>query len=315
MFKSNRDFLLSIVLRTQLNRLDCLEDALLSLSGQSDQNFELIVVLHSGVGLEELVAQIVKQPEWFRKQIKILQTVGGQRGVPLNAGITASNGTHISFFDDDDLLTSTWVEEFHRASDVNPTNILRSQVGTLWNQSVTDALGREHVVQIEEPIAEYTSNFLHIDHLSVSHTPFMSLCFPAELFKEQGLSVDEDLVVCEDWDLLLRATSLAEIVDIPDVTSFYRRWVGQETSYSKHSLQEWKESETKVLEKISSGRLVLPGRELYRIRDLLDLEKESHSLRQAAQEKRLMEQSFSWKITSPLRSIRAFFISNAKERQ
>lgn len=300
----NNDFLLSIVLRTQLKRIDCLEDALLCLAGQSNQSFELLIVLHSAEGRIELDSLLSKQPKSLTNKVKVVQTNGGNRGVPLNVGISASSGTHIAFFDDDDLLTATWVEEFHKAGVVHPANILRSQVGTLWSERVFDVSNVEQVIQISEPTAEYLSTFSQTDHLLVSHSPFMSLCFPICLFKNLGIKADENLAVCEDWDLLLRASNVLEVIDIPFVTSFYRRWIGQETSYSSHDALVWQESEAAVIAKLSEDRLVLPGPEIFRIRELLEIERESHSLRQAAEEKKLMEQSISWKITAPLRLIR-----------
>lgn len=315
MSSNNKVFKLSIVLRTQLKRIDCLEDALLCLVGQTNQSFELLIVLHSEEGRNELDSLLSKQPKSLMHKVKVLQALGGNRGVPLNVGISASNGTHIAFFDDDDLLTSTWVEEFHKAGVLHPANILRSQVGTLWSQRVFYKSNMEQVFQMAEPTAEYRSTYSQTDHLLVSHTPFMSLCFPISLFKNQGLMADENLAVCEDWDLLLRASNLIEIIDIPVVTSFYRRWIGQETSYSLHDAQVWQESEAAVLTKLSEESLVLPGHEIYRIRELLELEKESHSLRQSAEEKKQMEQSLSWRITAPLRLIRGIIRRKSSEQK
>ena len=315
MSSTSKEFRLSIVLRTQLKRIDCLEDALLSLVGQSNQSFELLIVLHSEEGRKELDLLVSKQPKSLINRVKVLQTVGGNRGVPLNVGISASTGTHIAFFDDDDLLTSTWVEEFHKAGDLHPANILRSQVGTLWSQRVLNESNKEQVIQIAKPTAEYRSTYSHADHLLVSHTPFMSLCFPISLFEDRGLRADENLAVCEDWDLLLRASNYLEVIDIPVVTSFYRRWIGQETSYSLHDAQVWQESEAAVLAKLSDDSLVLPGQEIYRIRELLELEKESHSLRQSAEEKKEMEQSLSWRITAPLRLIRGTIRRKSSEQK
>lgn len=313
MAKVKSSFQLSVILRTQLKHLDCLEDALLCLSAQIDTNFELIIVLHGASGLKELEAIVGMQIETLKKRVKILQVIGGNRGVPLNEGIRASKGTHIAFFDDDDILTSGWVAEFHRSALQHPNSILRSQVATLNSCRTVSNSGNEIVLQTARPIADYNSDFVHVDHFLVSHTPFMALCFPSELFFEYGVSCDEDLVVCEDWDLLLRSANLMKVVNIPILTAFYRRWEGQESSYSINSERVWRDSENKVLDKLSLEKLVIPGTELYRIRHLLELEKEWHYLKQAAEEKNLMEKSISWKLTAPLRRARKVF-SNSSNR-
>jgi glycosyltransferase involved in cell wall biosynthesis len=313
MTETSTNFLLSVVLRTQLLRKDCLREAFDCLANQTDAHFELIVVLHSKFGFEELMSLISTLPESLQAKTKVVQVVGGKRGVPLNAGIQASAGTHIAFYDDDDLLTSDWVKEFHVASDAVPNHVLRSQVATLWCERVIDQNGKEQVLQISEPVADYASTFSHLDHLLVSHTPFMGLCYPMNLFRQRGLSVDEELFVCEDWDLLLQASNVTQITDIPAVTAFYRRWKGQESSYSLHSLDEWTLSETRVIEKLSSKTLHISGQEINRIRDLLILEQESHALRQATEEKKLMERSISWRITAPLRWVRGLIIKTNHE--
>lgn len=313
MSETSTHFLLSVVMRTQLQRKDCLREAFNCLANQTDPLFELIVVLHSEFGFEELMSLVATLPESLRVKTKVVQVVGGNRGVPLNAGIQASSGTHIAFYDDDDLLTSDWVKEFHVASEAAQNHVLRSQVATLWCERVIDEHGKEQVVQISEPVADYASTFSHLDHLLVSHTPFMGVCYPMNLFRQRGLSVDEELFVCEDWDLLLQASNVTHITNIPTVTAFYRRWKGQESSYSLHSLDEWTLSETRVIEKLSAGTLHIPGQEIYRIRDLLILEQDSHALRQAAEEKKLMEQSISWRITAPLRWVRGL-ISRANHK-
>lgn len=298
---------LSVIIRTQGFRPEFLDEALLCLMGQNDQDFEVIIVLHASSGMKELELQIQRFPEEFQAKIKIVQALQGLRAVPVNAGINAALGNYLVFFDDDDLLAPNWVEEFHKNALLFPGCIIRTQAATLEVKKVADSSGRTYARQLSSPRADYQRDFDLLDHFLVNHTPFMTLAFPRAIFNEFGITADENLAVCEDWDLILRASQVAEVISVPTLTSFYRRWEDSETSYSSHSEDEWRLSEERVIEKMAESQLTLPGNYIHRIRELLQIEKEAHQLRHEALEKRHMEVSLSWKITAPLRSIRSRF--------
>lgn len=302
---SKRPFL-SVVIRTQGKRIECLKDALLCLTAQSDQDFEVILVQH-GPKLSKSVQNVVDlQADTLKNKLHTLAVAGGKRAVPLNAGVKAAQGSYVAFFDDDDLLFANWVEEFKKQSNATPGHVLRSQVATLQVQtakwSLTDVPGLRTTGW---PHAEYAKSFSRVDHLLVNHSPFMGLAFPRTLFTDEGMTFDETLTVCEDWDFLLRASSVYPVSDVSYLTALYRRWEGQETSYTAHDLEEWRASEEKVISKISASSVLLRGDDVSRIRQLLAEEQELHSSRHIVETYQLMLNSLSWKITQPLRAVRS----------
>lgn len=299
---------LSVVIRTQGKRIECLKEALLCLTAQSDQDFEVLIVQHGPRVSKDVRAVLDLQPDTLNAKLHAYSVSGGKRAVPLNVGVRASTGSYIAFFDDDDLLFANWVEEFRKQATISPGTVLRAQVATLQVQAEKWPLsGTLGLRTTGWPHAEYAKSFSRVDHILVNHSPFMGLAFPRTLFTNHGLSFDESLSVCEDWDFLLRASSILPVSDVNYLTALYRRWQGQETSYTIHDQNEWRSSELSVVSKLINSEMVLRDKDIARVRELLETEQQLtqlHRLLHVEQTYLLMQQSLSWKITSPLRSIR-----------
>lgn len=268
---SARDFFLSVVMRTQGKRPEALADAVLCLQAQTDQAFELILVAHDPqeADLALLMNFVAHQPESFQSRISLISVSGGTRSLPLNAGVEKANGTHVAIFDDDDLLFAHWVEEYHQAALLSPGKLLRAQV---FNQNVAPEVwteGRKGMRTLSWPIKLYPQEFSMVDHILVNHTPFMSVAFPRELFTTLGQQFNEQLLVVEDWDMIVRGSLLCGVVDIPEVTSIYRQWQRTDNSQSVHAYDEWKTSEALVTAGLDRGELLLPPGSASRIQDLL----------------------------------------------
>lgn len=297
---------LSVVIRTQGNRLELLGDALVCLAGQTSGNFEIIIVQHSTVDDAGVRALVESQAPFLRDRIGVRAVVGGKRGVPLNVGIAAATGLYVAFFDDDDLVSTGWVESFLAGAALSPGAVQRSQVATLRSKpTMWPGNPNQGFESVGTPVAEYARSFSQVDHLLVSHTPFMSLAFPRDLFGEGKITFDETLWVCEDWDVLLQASSVAGVNDVDELTAFYRRWSGLDNSYTEHHAEQWRESEARVVDRIRSHPFALHGMAVDRIRELLMEETELHAARQLLAEQGLVLGSMSWKVTAPLRWTKA----------
>ena len=288
---------LTVLLRTQGTRREELKDALLCLSAQTDEDFEVIVLDHDALpdDADALRYAVDNQPTRFRDRITVLEVEGGSRARPLNVGINAARGAYVAVFDDDDLVFANWVEEFHRAAETSPGRMLR---GIVANQQVRPEVwphGEAGFRTVSWPKAEYAKTFNQIAHLQVNHSPFMTWAFPRLLFTRYGLQFDEKLLVCEDWDMILRGSLLVGVTDIDALTSIYRRWLGGESSYTIHSSEAWRGSEARVIGKLDRAVIMLPAGSMTRLRRLV--ENEDLELRY----NQLMS-STSWKLTAPLRS-------------
>lgn len=266
-----KSFTLSVIMRTQGKRPEALADAVLCLQAQTDQNFELILVAHNATkaDIKSLKSFVDSQIPELQARIHFTSLSGVTRSVPLNAGIALATGTHIAVFDDDDLLFAHWVEEFHKAALENPGKLLRAQV---FNQDVAPeewSQGRAGLRTLSWPSKFYPQEFSMVDHILVNHTPFMSVAFPRELFSELNQQFNEQLLVVEDWDMIVRGALLCGVVDIPEVTSIYRQWQRADNSQSVHALEEWKSSEALVTANLDSANLILPPGSASRIQELL----------------------------------------------
>ena len=269
---NQNDPFLSVILRTQGKRLEPLKDALLCLAAQSDDDFEVIVVMHDAdeFDAERVEAIIDSQSEDFRARISSIKVEGGKRAVPLNAGVEKSRGQYISVFDDDDLVFGNWVEAFHQAAIETDGRMIRALAATqrvvpeLWP---TDEDGFRAGTW---PNAEYARRFDQADHLRVNHSPFMTWAFPRWLFSRIGLRFDVELSVCEDWDLIQRGSLIAGVTESDHLTAIYRRWVGGQSSYTAHTGESWRLSEARVVERLNSAPILMPPGSVERTRQLLN---------------------------------------------
>jgi hypothetical protein len=88
------------------------------------------------------------------------------------------------------------------------------------------------------------------------------------LFTVLGVRFDEELTVCEDWDVIVRGSLLCGVREIGVLTSVYRRWQDGESSYNVHSSESWHRSEQRVLNRINESVVLLPPGSLERLRQL-----------------------------------------------
>jgi hypothetical protein len=269
-----RDFYLSVILRTQGNRIEALKDALLCLQAQTDQAFEIILLVHNAeASAEAAVAVIVEEfRAHFGNRLSLENVRGGTRSAPLNVGLKKAAGSYFSIFDDDDLLFANWVERFHESAALSPHHLLRAQI-FVQNVSPTVWPGGTSGFATESwPHPGYPTRFSMVDHLLVNRTPFMSVAFPIELVHAFHLSFNEDLLVVEDWDMILKGSLLLGVADIPFVTGIYRQWQRSENSLAIHSVAEWNASEAIVHDRSNSSYILLPPGSGERIRALLERE-------------------------------------------
>lgn len=294
---------LTVILRTQGRRIEPLKDALLCLCAQTDQDFEVVVVDHDSDAEGALAVRtaVDTQPSTFRSRIRIVEVSGGTRSKPLNQALLESDGSYIAVFDDDDLLFADWVEQFHDSVLSGNVGLLRAQTATqqaapeVWPNG---AMGQR---TLSWPKAEYAKKFDQIAHILVNHSPFMSWAFPRGLFFEFGLRFDEQLDVCEDWDMILRASLLVGVADVFSLTSIYRRWEGGSSSYTVHTAETWRESEKRVVDRLNSGALVLPAGSIEELREM----QRTYVRRHLIDELELVTGSLSWRMTSPIRVVKS----------
>lgn len=253
---------LTVLVRTQGNRIEPLKDALLCLEGQTCQDFDVVILVHSqDADAVAQVRSVVERLEpGFGERVRLDVVPAGARAVPLNVGLGDVTGRYVAVFDDDDLLFGHWVESFKNAELLNSGRMLRAVAANQWVKPEPWSGDIQGMRTTSWPAVEFPAHFDHPEHLLLNRSPFMTWAFPAELFERIGVRFDEELAVCEDWDVILQGASWCGVTEVPELTSIYRRWKRGDSSYLVHDRSEWEASEQRVRDRLDSRVLPLsPG--------------------------------------------------------
>lgn len=275
---------LTIVMRTQGKRQEMLTEALLSLTGQTDEDFEIVLIGHKVEPSQKPVVRSMLEelPTSLRAKIRYYELETGNRTTPLNLGFSYAHGMYVSVLDDDDIVFDNWVEAFHQAAREHPGTVIHAYVLTQDWRTVTTPDGRLALRAEAAPDDMYCRDFVMIHQLERNWCPLMGLAFPAELFQRYGIVFDETLSTTEDWDFLVRTASIAGATDVQHPTSIYRIWENAENSKTLHQQKEWEENYDRIQRRFSAMPIVLPGEQDKRYKIVVV---EQRSLRIALKEK------------------------------
>ena len=255
----------TVIVRTQGRRRRSLLEALESLTNQTWTSFDTIVTVHAGsetATATQTELDAAAAAGGTPADCRVLHVdESGSRARPLNAGLDAADGDYICFLDDDDLAEPNWLAVFAGGAAAAPGQIIRARTarqswlteGTAEPQ--TPAGPVEYV---------YPAAFDQLAHFAYSETPICSLALPRAALNSLGLRFDEELTVCEDWDLLVRASLLLGVHCVEEVTSLYRR-SDTANSETEANRQDWFRNRAKVIDKLASQPFVLDGSEARRL--------------------------------------------------
>ena len=295
----------SVIVRTQGRRLPNLREALTCLAGQTDDDFEVLLMLHADdlevvPAVESVVAEF--HPT-FADRVAVHVVTGGGRSRPLNKGLERATGRYVCFLDDDDLVTANWIEAFRG---VDGAGLLRS---TTVERTVSWPAAGEHLPYHVEAGFDhkYDVPFDIPMQLWQNHTPICSFALDRSVIEAFRLRFDEDLPVIEDWHFLMRAAFLTTLAETGEITSIYHRWQRGESSTSLHDEQLWQATHRTVLERFDSLPLVLPPGSASRLQRLWEQVEMAEHVREistvevAALAARVeaIERSRWWRMTRP----------------
>ena len=308
---------LSIVMRTIGTRIVCLEEALTCLAGQTDRDFEVLIVGHR-LDLERQIAveQVIEDlPGWLRARVRLIRVYRGNRTAPLNEGFAAARGHYIAILDDDDIPLAHWVAAYRLLAAGDGSGRILRATPVRQDVRLVCTGGREamrNTGPIERP---YPSEFEMLDHLTANWTPNNCIAFPRGVFHDLHVRFDEDLTTTEDWDFLLRTASLVDVASSPSVTTIYRWWEeAAGSSRSAHPKEEWRANYQAILQKMDRAPMLLPAGGTRRLRWLIEnrgsaapVDFTTDPRKQQLMEIDKLLTSTSWRLTAPLRLLaRAF---------
>lgn len=253
---------LSIITRTQGRRPESLRETFLTLAGQSCMDFEVLVMGHNlkQEEKENVLKAIEENPEYLRKKIRFVPVEGGNRSTPINRGFEEARGEYAVILDDDDYVFDHWVSSFKEKAAECPGSVLHAYViAQDWTRIVTKD-GKEALRASGSPQNQFCRDFHMINELYGNYCPTLGLAFPLFPFRYMGFRFNETLDTTEDWDYLMRVSSICGVADIQEPTCLYRLWKNAENSHSIHSQKEWNNNRKRIQDQFRSWPLQLPVR-------------------------------------------------------
>ncbi len=255
---------LSVIMRTRGNRPEALTEVLLCLSGQTDLDFEVLIMGHNldDKGRDSVNTIIGDLPDYMNGKVRLVEVTGGNRTMPLSRGFEAASGRYISILDDDDLVFDNWVEAFHSLEAESSGKILHSYCAAQDWQITENYEGKPVLTSVSGFRTVYCQPFQMVEQLSTNRCPTFSLAFPSYVYNVLNIRFDESLTTTEDWDFLMRCAFICGVADTKEVTGIYRMWVNAESSATLHSNKEWNKNHSYVQDKFTQKALLVPGNEL-----------------------------------------------------
>ena len=258
---------LSVIMRTQGKRYDMLKEVLLCMQGQTDTDFEIILVLHNGdtEGQASVERLLQMQPPEMRGKIRYEVLNGGTRTAPLNLGASLSRGAYIAMLDDDDLVFDNWVENYHRAATKKAGCVIRAYGCTqVWTSRESD--GGTPVLRADSTVENrYCRPFDLVAHLSDNNTPISCVAIPTFCYQRLGIRFDDELTTAEDWDFIMRCILTVGVYDTHQLTFVYRLWNGTDSSHTVHQQDEWDSNRRRICDKLDQMPILTNRRQLLQL--------------------------------------------------
>ena len=182
---------------TSCRRPAALDRALASVVSQSLPAKEILVIEDGQDGQDERIKSLVKNQY---PQVRLISNYGSGISAARNTAIKTANEDWLAFLDDDDQWMETKVEEQMQA--ISQSNLRLCHTNELWLRNGKRI--NQHKRHTKSGGAIYL-RCLELCCISPS-----SVLIEKSIFTDYGL-FDEDLPVCEDYDMWLRICAYEEV--------------------------------------------------------------------------------------------------------
>lgn len=188
-----------------------LRDAVNSILDQSFRNFEFIIV---NDGSSDTTASILQEYEKLDSRIKVVHQENQGMIAALNRGCRLARGQYIARMDADDFSLP---QRFERQLEYIESHPQIGIVGTwIYNIDQNGSVKRSWCPPTNPKVLEWT----HFFGVCVSHS---TVLMRREILENLDF-YRPDAVHAEDVDLWLRASSITEFGNVPEILSKYRVW-------------------------------------------------------------------------------------------
>ncbi|NOR72208.1 MAG: glycosyltransferase, partial [Methylomarinum sp.] len=192
--------LVSVIIPT-LNRPESLLEALASLKAQSYQNWEAIVVNDGGVGMAPLIESIDVRIHY----IEHCKSLG--QSAARNTGLRFAKGDVVCFLDDDDIYLENHLETI--INGIKNAGFVYTLAEYIYKDEGGNLIGKE----VPYKDIEYSREQLLVENF----IPINTWGIRKSKLDEVGF-FDEGMSCLEDWELLIRLSSVCDFTHIPVVT-------------------------------------------------------------------------------------------------
>jgi glycosyltransferase involved in cell wall biosynthesis len=279
------------------------------LAGQTCQDFEVFVVVHStDATIVKAIGTLVAEfPLRLRTRIEVIACNRPGRSAPLNDAIGYARGAYVAILDDDDRVFAHWVETFKTIASGSPGALIRTRC-TNQDFEVTAAEDtRAYARAVSWFSLPWPDTYDPVAHLLGNQTPNMSLAFPVGVFRNDRLCFDETLETSEDWDLANRAAMLRGVASTPEITEIYRWWTNGESTQFLVSREQWESNYLRIRAKLDARTILLPPGSVSRLSRIQELEREvvhrDNRIQELEERFRQVIGSVSWRATAPMRTV------------
>lgn len=195
------------------SRLKNLDDVLLCFLAQTNQDFKIIIITEFDIK-NELENRINKYDALFQKKVKIIFE-DLSRSKRIQSIISHSDTKFTVFLDDDDHFHDNYVQSIY---DIKEEAIIVSKSVSRFY---------EYPNSLSKTEVEFERSQSVLAQFFYNTWPFGSITFPTKTLKE--ISLNTNLEVLEDWDLLQKALiTNTNIIFLDDVLFIYNRRLNQD---------------------------------------------------------------------------------------
>lgn len=205
------------VITTTFNRPRELEAAVQSICDQTYSNWEAIIVNDGGDDVSHMIER------FHDRRLRYINAAHVGRSEALNIGIGHATGKYLAYLDDDDIWYPEHLELCAKFLERNPS------IGVVYTRALRKNF-RMKTDGTREVLDQYIDHAMEFDWarlLCVNWIPNLSVMYRRALLQQVGNF--RDLAILEDWDLLLRLSSVSEFAHLPVVTGEYYIDVSRES--------------------------------------------------------------------------------------
>lgn len=218
--KEEEKFLELSVIVPVYNVQDYISKTLSSLTGQTKQNFEIIIVDDGSKDDSCRIAEKMLAESSF-SDYQIIKKANGGVSSARNVGIQAANGAYVFFLDGDDYVAADFVERVYATIENQSPDVV------CWAYDRIDQEGKvTHAYTSDWPMepswltgAEALEAILVLDKLSIWNG---SALYRKEVLNNNGIRYTEGCINGEDQEFTFKALSKSDkVVFVDQVLSYY----------------------------------------------------------------------------------------------